>query len=100
MFDNIDQQEALLMIGEKERRMKNAIFPMLSPKALVEKMYLEDKILPLSQSQEQISGSSMHLDTGLIRGTWIVEESHRNNSGFSLSIYFFPPRDHAGSQSL
>ena len=98
MFDNIDQQEALLMIGEKERRMKNAIFPMLSPKALVEKkMYLEDKILPLSQSQEQISGRSTHLDTGLIRGTWIVEESHRNNSGFSLSNLFFPSRDHAGS---
>ena len=62
MFDNIDQQEALLMIGEKERRMKNAIFPMLSPKALVEKkMYLEDKILPLGQSQEQISGSGIAL---------------------------------------
>ena len=39
----------------------------------------------------------MHLDTGLIRGTWIVEESHRNNSDFSLSNLFFPSRDHAGS---
>ncbi len=104
-LDNIDQEDALLMISEKEKRMKNIMFPILSTKNIVErKLYLKEKVLKIKKPKTTTTASSSsissttttaatndgnnnnnnirikddYLDTSAIRGTWMIEESYNN----------------------
>jgi hypothetical protein len=107
-FENVDREDAILMIGEKEKRMKNIMFPIISTRNIVErKLYLKENVLKIKLAPTNgDNNDDSYLDTSAIRGSWIIEESYKNSNNNSNnkdilsaigSNFVFPSRDKVGS---